>query len=154
MMKPMAGRLALAVAALTLCGACAAEEPQVVTPDVDVSALPPLGGEWRAFNPYRGNGAAMETGQAIYAQTCLACHGPAERGNHAHVGPNLMRIDRYCRKLAPGAMKDACLADVDHYFLTTVRKGKVILDVRHMPAWEGVLTQEMMWAVRSYLQSR
>lgn len=154
MRKPLIRPFVVTAALLLLGSATPAAEPQVVTPDVDVSALPPLGKTWRESNPYRGMLAAVDAGQAIYAQACLACHGPAERGNNAHVGPNLLRLDRYCRKLAPGPQKEACQTDVDFYFQKTVRAGKVILDVRHMPAWEGVLTQEMVWAVRSYLQSR
>ena len=52
------------------------------------------------------------------------------------------------------ALKTRCLADVDHYFVTTVLKGKYILGVEHMPAWDGILKQEAVWAIKTYVDSR
>ena len=31
--------------------------------------------------------------------------------------------------------------------------GKVKVGVRHMPAWDGVLKPELVWAIRSFLES-
>jgi hypothetical protein len=35
-----------------------------------------------------------------------------------------------------------------------VLKGKVLLGVEHMPPWEGILPQEAVWALRSYVETR
>ncbi|MCP2938087.1 hypothetical protein NK983_35865, partial [Salmonella enterica subsp. enterica serovar Typhimurium] len=47
-----------------------------------------------------------------------------------------------------------CLSDVDHYFVKTVRKGKRVLDVQHMPPWDKVLTQEAVCAIKTFIEAR
>ena len=64
--------LALGLAA-ALCGPSVAATPE--PPRVDLSGLPALGDGWREDNPYRGNPQAVDTGRAIYAQSCARCHG-------------------------------------------------------------------------------
>ena len=42
---------------------------------VDTTGLAPLGEEWRATNPYRGNAKAIEIGARGYNSNCARCHG-------------------------------------------------------------------------------
>ncbi len=35
-----------------------------------------------------------------------------------------------------------------------VLKGKTKAGIEHMPAWEGVLTPEVVWAIRTFVESR
>jgi mono/diheme cytochrome c family protein len=128
-----------------------AERPAV--PLTDISALPTLGSDWRDANPYRDNEGIAATGRALYNEACSKCHGP-DMNARGHPAPPLRRLLRYCRKVADEALKQRCMADVDHYFATTVQKGKYILGVEHMPAWEGILTQEGIWAIKTYVDSR
>ncbi len=49
-----------------------------------------------------------------------------------------------CRRIADAELKAWCLRDNDAYFAKTVRQGKVILGVSHMPPWEeSILPQEL-----------
>lgn len=131
----------------------AAEPPEALRPAVDITPLPALGPEWLATNPYRNNAEATAIGRQLFNSACAACHGP-DGDNRQHVGPDLLRLHRGCRKLTDAPTKARCMADVDAYFVKSVRHGKSILDVTHMPAWEGVLNQESIWAIKRFLESR
>jgi mono/diheme cytochrome c family protein len=43
---------------------------------------------------------------------------------------------------------------VDGYFLTSIRHGKVRNGAVYMPPFEGVFSQEAMWAIKTYLEDR
>lgn len=126
-----------------------AEDP--VPLNIDVSSLPSLGNQWREENPYRGNAAAVPVGQAAFEKTCATCHALADSGG---IGPDLRALNRYCVKIADESLKIRCLKDQDVYFRETALTGKVVVGVRHMPAWKGLLSQEAIWAIRTYIESR
>jgi len=50
--------------------------------------------------------------------------------------------------------KAACVQEIDEYVATTVRRGRVRNGAVYMPPFEGVLNQEAVWAIKSYLESR
>lgn len=110
-----------------------------VTPQpVDTTGLDPLGPEWRATNPYRGNPVALKIGSSGFNQNCARCHGlQAVSGGLA---PDL----RYLDKAEAG----------DAWFLNRIRHGYTQNELTKMPAFEGILSQEAMWAIRTYLDSR
>ncbi len=104
---------------------------------VDTTGLKPLGKEWLDTNPFRGNPKAIEIGESAYTQNCARCHGlEAISGG---MSPDL-------RMLPPGD-------EGDEYFLPVTRKGVVRNGVTYMPAFEGILNQEAMWAIRSWLET-
>lgn len=104
---------------------------------VDTTGLEPLGEAWRTANPYRGNKLAIEIGKSAYNQQCARCHGI--EGVSGGLAPDL----RFYEK-GDGGDKD---------FLPPLRHG-IFRDGRTlMPKYEGVLSQEAMWALRSYLES-
>ena len=104
---------------------------------VKTDGLEPLGEAWRASNPYRDNPRAIEIGKSAYNQQCARCHGiGAVSGGLA---PDLRTLD----KGDPG----------DKDFLGPMRRG-VFRDGRTMmPKYEGILSQEAMWAIRSWLET-
>ena len=110
-----------------------------VTPQpVDTTGLDPLGAEWRKTNPYRGNPLAEKIGSSGFNQNCARCHGlQAVSGGLA---PDL----RYLDKAEAG----------DEWFLNRIRHGYTQNGLTKMPAFEGILSQEAMWAIRTYLDSR
>jgi cytochrome c-550 PedF len=110
-----------------------------VTPQpVDTTGLDPLGQDWRKSNPYRGNETALKIGASGFNQNCARCHGlQAVSGGLA---PDL----RYLDKAEAG----------DEWFLNRIRKGFTLNGTTKMPAFEGILSQEAMWAIRTYLDSR
>lgn len=124
-----------------------------VAPSVEPDGLPALGSNWREANPYRGNTLAVDIGQAAYNQACARCHG-FDASTNAAPAPDLRQLNRFCKRIGDAELNAACMRDNDAYFAKTVRKGKVIVGVTHMPPWEGVLKQELAWAIQVFIESR
>lgn len=124
-----------------------------VAPTVLPDGLAPLGSTWLAENPYRGNPGAIVVGQLAYNQACARCHGVDASTNTAPA-PDLRNLNRFCMRIGDAELKAACLRDNDAWFAKSVRKGKIIVGVTHMPAWEGVLKQELAWAIQLFVESR
>lgn len=127
-----------------------------VTPQaVDTKTLPQLGEEWRPDNPYRTGGAqqeALRIGSSAYNQNCARCHGlEAVSGG---IAPDLRKLDSDCASLANARKKQECMGEVSQYFTTTVRKGRTRDGRVYMPPFDGVLSQEAVWSIKTYLESR
>ncbi len=124
---------------LSLGGASRALAHGDVTPQpVDTTGLKALGPDWLEKNPYRGNEVALKIGHSGFAQNCARCHGiEAESGG---IAPDL----RYLDKAEEG----------DAWFINRIRHGYTQNGMTKMPAFEGILSQEAMWAIRTYLDSR
>ena len=104
---------------------------------VDTKGLESLGDEWRATNPYSGNATAIKIGKTAYDGNCARCHGlNAVSGG---LSPDL-------RHIPPGA-------EGDEWYLAPTREGVIRNDVEYMPAFEGIISQEAMWAIRSWLET-
>lgn len=124
-----------------------------VAPAVSPDGLPPLGDTWLSENPYRGNPLALTIGQQAYNQACARCHG-ADASTNAAPAPDLRQLNRFCKRISDAELNAACLRDNDAYFAKTVRNGKIIVGVTHMPPWQGVLKQELAWAIQVFIESR
>jgi cytochrome c-550 PedF len=125
-----------------------------VTPHpVDTSSLNALGAEWIEPNPYRGNEKAISVGAVGYLHNCAGCHGlNAESGG---VAPDLLKLDNDCLEMASKVKQASCMKDTDDYFKVITLRGKKNSEGRFtMPAYEGVFTQEAVWAVKAYIDSR
>jgi cytochrome c-550 PedF len=124
-----------------------------VTPQaVDTHELPQLGDGWRETNPFRGHEKAIKIGTSAFNQNCARCHGlEAISGG---IAPDLRRLDNDCVTLKTAPKQAACVKEVDDYFLTSVRRGKVRNGAVYMPPFEGVLNQEAFWAIKAYLETR
>jgi len=114
-----------------------------VTPQpVDTTGLDQLGKEWKKTNPYRAKNnknynKAVEIGSSGYNQNCARCHGlEAKSGGLA---PDL----RYLEEDADG----------DEWFVMRVRHGMTQNGMTKMPKFEGILSQEALWAIRTYIDS-
>ncbi len=110
-----------------------------VTPQpIDTTGLNPVGADWLEKNPYRGNELALKIGKSGFAQNCARCHGiEAESGG---IAPDLRYLDKG--------------EDGDAWFINRIRHGYTQNGLTKMPAFEGILSQEGMWAIRTYLNSR
>lgn len=150
LIRTLAGAAALSVAASMPLPA-AAHGP--VTPQaVDTKGLPALGDKWRDENPFRTNPQALKIGASAYNQNCARCHGlEAVSGG---IAPDLRQLERDCMPMKNAAKKAACIKEMDNYYLTSVRVGKVRNGAVYMPPFEGVFNQEAMWAIKTYLDSR
>ncbi len=104
---------------------------------IDTTGLEPLGAEMRSKNPYEGNPKAIEIGASGYNKNCARCHGlEAKSGGMA---PDL-------RELEKGE-------SVDTYFLTRVQGGAQRDGRYRMPPFIDILSQEAIWAIRTYIES-
>lgn len=110
-----------------------------VTPQqVDTKGLEKLGADWRESNPYRGNAKAVEIGASGFAQNCARCHG----------------IGAVSGGIAPDLRHLALGQDGDEWFSYRVQNGAVRDGRVYMPKFAGVISQEALWAIRTYLESR
>ncbi len=142
----------LTLTALALVAGSAWAHGDVTPQAVDTKSLPQLGADWRSENPYRGNAAAVKVGSSAYNQNCARCHGlEAISGG---VAPDLRKMDNDCVSLKVAAKKAACVVDVDQYFANSVRRGKVRNGAVYMPPFEGIISQEGVWAIKAYLETR
>lgn len=144
----IAGGLALSSSALWAHGD--------VTPQaVDTKTLPQLGAKWLPSNPYSSGPAAKEAlriGTSAYNQNCARCHGlEAISGG---IAPDLRKFDGDCTGLADAAKKAACFKEMDDFYMATVRRGRVRDGRVYMPPFEGTLSQEAIWAIRTYIETR
>jgi len=145
--------LRLSAALLILSGSVLAGEiadPNVV---VDTSGLPPIAANAPEGNPYRGNARAAEIGRTAFNQACSRCHG-VDAVNKGQVGPDLLKMDRSCPRIADPVIRQMCILDQDDFFLKSVQEGKTRVGVVHMPAWKEVLTPAAIWTIRTFLESR
>ncbi len=134
----------LAISILALGAILAASVTQVsahgdVAPQpVDTTGLDPLKpDQWLEHNPYRGNKRAIEIGSSGYNQNCARCHGLQVISGG--LAPDL----RYLEKGDTG----------DEWFIQRIRHGAIISGVTKMPPFEGILSQEAMWAIRTFVES-
>lgn len=120
----------------------------VVPQAVETKGLTPIkdagvqvdGDGWAAVNPYRTTAEhdkAVEIGSSAYNQNCAACHGlEAKSGG---IAPDLRMLD----------VGEAG----DEWFVERVRHGAVRDGRVYMPKMADYLSQEALWAVRTYLDS-
>ena len=132
-------RLALGTAAIGFVAAATlAHAHGDVTPQaVDTSSLTQLGADWRIANPYRDNADAIRIGDSAFNQNCARCHGlGAVSGG---IAPDLRYLERG--------------DEMDEFFIGKVRNGVTRNGAVYMPPFEGMLTQEAMWAIRAWLET-
>ncbi|MFV0665141.1 c-type cytochrome [Denitromonas sp.] len=121
-------------------------------PDVDSSALRPIVDPEGETNPYRDEPRAIAVGRAAFNQSCAACHGIDADASRSPA-PDLRRIGRSCGRVPEPDLKRRCQTDADVYFRSTVEKGKIKLGIEHMPPWKGILSTELIWAIRSFVET-
>nr|WP_245587228.1 cytochrome c-550 PedF [Comamonas composti] len=142
--------------ALACSASLAMAHGDVVPQAVDTSSLPQLGSKWLESNPYdkqsKARQEALRIGSSAYNQNCARCHGlEAISGG---IAPDLRKFDEECSGLADAAKKEVCYKEMDDYYVGTVRRGRTRDGRVYMPPFEGTLTQEAVWAIRSYLEVR
>ncbi|WP_090140350.1 cytochrome c-550 PedF [Limnohabitans sp. DM1] len=142
-------------AAMALMGASAWAHGDVTPQAVDTKTLPQLGSKWLPSNPYSTGPAAKEAlriGTSAYNQNCARCHGlEAISGG---IAPDLRKMDADCTGMADAQKKSACLAEMDEFYVATVRRGRTRDGRVYMPPFEATLSQEAIWAIRTYLETR
>jgi len=90
----------------------------------------------RPANPFEGRSDLVESGRSLFNQYCAHCHGPnAQQGEKP----------RDLRRLKIRYEGDAITV-----FYTTINNGRV---EKGMPVWKGVLSEDVMWQIYTYLQT-
>ncbi|MDP2561564.1 cytochrome c-550 PedF [Psychrobium sp. 1_MG-2023] len=114
-----------------------------VTPQsIDTSTIPQLGTEWEETNPYRDQTGKMldeitRIGSSAYTQNCARCHGL--EGISGGIAPDL--------RMLPADY------DGDEWFVYRVQNGAVRNGAVYMPKMSEHLSQEALWAIRTWLES-
>jgi cytochrome c-550 PedF len=133
---------AVAIAAVGLCASLAFGHGNVTPQPIDVAGLKPVGTEWLKENPYRNDTTQKELATTIgasgYNQNCARCHGLEVISGG--IAPDL-------RYLEEGKLGD-------EWFLERIRGGYTQNGMTKMPKFEGIFSQEAMWAIRTYIESR
>jgi len=109
----------------------------VVPQAVDTTGLNNLGADFLKSNPYRKDKTAIRIGSSAYNQNCARCHG----------------LEAISGGIAPDLRYLPLGDDGDEIFLQRIRKGSVRDGRVYMPPFEHTLSQEAMWAIRSYLET-
>jgi mono/diheme cytochrome c family protein len=90
----------------------------------------------RPVNPYSGNAQVAQEGGSLFNQYCSHCHGQwAEQGERP----------RDLRRLRIRYGDDAI-----SMFYTTISTGR---PDKGMPVWKGVLSDETLWKIFTFLES-
>ena len=112
-----------------------------VTPQtIDITGLEPIKDSktWLDTNPYSGNEKAIEIGHHAFAQNCARCHG----------------IDAVSGGIAPDLRERLPLGqDGDDLFKERMINGAIRNGITYMPKFDGILAQEGLWAIRSWLET-
>ncbi|OUS32784.1 cytochrome c-550 PedF [Thalassotalea sp. 42_200_T64] len=114
-----------------------------VTPQsIDTSELPQLGEEWLERNPYRSETGdvrkkTLAIGASGYNQNCARCHGLG--GVSGGIAPDLRML--------------ATDYDGDEWYGYRVQNGAVRNGAVYMPKMSEHLSQEALWAIRTWLES-
>lgn len=128
---------ALAVAALLAAPAQVIAHGDVTPQAIDIGNLKKLGESWVNTNPYRGDPEAVKIGSSAYNQNCARCHGLGAISGG--IAPDL-------RYLPAGD-------EGDGIFTMRVRNGAVRDGRVYMPKFEGILSQEGLWTIRTWLET-
>jgi cytochrome c-550 PedF len=142
---------ACSLLALALTSSFTLADENMVPQTEATKTLAALGSEWLDANPYAGQTEAVRVGAAEFGENCARCHGlEAKSGG---IAPDLRLLDRDCLDLSNNAKKQACYKETDKYFMVSIRHGKVRNGNVYMPPFEGLLSQETMWSIKTYLES-
>jgi polar amino acid transport system substrate-binding protein len=103
---------------------------------IAVAPLTAGGQDGRPSNPYEGKTEVVPEGNSLFNQYCSHCHGPnAAQGERP----------RDLRRLKIRYGDDAIAV-----FYKTVNEGRMD---KGMPVWKGVLSEEVMWKIYTFLAS-
>jgi mono/diheme cytochrome c family protein len=87
-------------------------------------------------NPFEGQTELIDEGKSLFNQYCSHCHGP-----DAVQGERVRDLRRLTRRYGDDATKT---------FYTTINNGRM---EKGMPVWKGVLSEDVMWRIYTFLQS-
>jgi cytochrome c-550 PedF len=129
---------ALLLAAGSLASVIVQAHGDVQPQPVDVSTLRPLGDKLLEENPYRGDPEAIRVGLSGYTQNCARCHG----------------LEAISGGMSPDLRESESDKENDKFYLSVTLNGRARNGKVYMPPYKDTLSQEAIWAIRSYTESR
>ena len=133
--------ITMPAAALALClsTTLAFAHGDVAPQPVNTEGLPELTGGWEFENPFRDPDGdywerALRIGDSAYNQNCARCHG----------------LEVVSGGLAPDLRFLMAEEMDDEWYMERVRRGSG----DRMPAYEDLMNQQAMWAIRTYIETR
>ncbi|MFN7004202.1 MAG: cytochrome c-550 PedF [Roseinatronobacter sp.] len=132
-------KLPMSALALTLCASLALAHGDVTPQPVNTDGLPELTNGWEMENPFRDPASdywerAVQIGSSAYNQNCARCHG----------------LEVVSGGLAPDLRFLMAEEMDDEWFMERIRRGSG----DRMPAYEDLMNQQAMWAIRTYIETR
>lgn len=116
-------------------GGSSADKPEDKVPDQYVNKT----------NSFNGKADAAEAGKVVYQANCLSCHGDKGLGD----GPAGATLDP-----KPADLTEPAKNDTDGQILWHISEGAAAGEPGSaMPAWKGVLTEDQIWQVVTYLRT-
>ncbi len=128
----------MVLASAVVLAACGAAETS--SSSDDNAPLAPVPAEYAGLKNPRGSDAAA-TGAEVFKANCEMCHGPQGHGD----GPAGQALDPRPRNLAELQKKAG-----DDYIFWRIREGR---PGTSMVAWKGILSDEQIWQVISFLHT-
>ncbi|MBI3851196.1 MAG: cytochrome c [Verrucomicrobia bacterium] len=99
----------------------------------------------RKVNPIPANEQTVAQGKQLFIAACLACHGPAGKGD----GPAAVSLERNGVKIRPGNLSDPRMRQQpDGAIFWKISEGN-----SPMPTFGEALTEEQRWLVVTYVRT-
>lgn len=139
--------LIIAAAILVILPACGSPNPEesfFAEEELDRNPSPPE--EYTGkFNPYEDLPEAIAEGEILYRANCLSCHGLTGEGD----GPASGGLDPPPQNLAA---RQTNLSDA--YLFWRISEGGLMEPFNSlMPGWKGLMDEEEIWQVISYIRT-
>lgn len=133
--------LILGAVLLTACGGGGSSNG---TEEADVRPTPPT--EYASkTNPLKGNAQAADAGKTVFATNCASCHGDTGHGDGAAGAALDPKPDNLVNTVAQTS---------EPYMFWRISEGGWMEPFKSsMPAWKGVLSEEQIWQVITYIET-
>ena len=143
-MKEISGLLQLASAVLFLAASSSLSSVQAQSASTNAVWEVPARAARKA-NPVPADPKSIAQGKQLYVAACLACHGPAGKGD----GPAAATLERNGVRVRPGNLSDPKLwEETDGALFWKLTEGKT-----PMPAWAETLSEEQRWLIVNYIRT-